>query len=262
MNTVKFLKNYRIFASQARYQTAMVYLEELKRVDKPNNQKLMMAGIIHELVAATEDLAMWLVAISTRNDGDKRYRDIWERLLSTVITESNTDKVLKSFKRVRTPKGLLKKLDLPSVDVLAQETEMTNEQVIESLNALKEAIDSSIHNREVSNGVMVRAYNKIKHGMMVYLDPDELKRLWVRDFQVKYGKSKKRIVRTNREMNINVDVKKAEAIVGTIQAIAQSLEALIGLILFDLEHRIKTGKPRMNGKNKKLWLDELNSGEL
>lgn len=262
MNTVKFLKNYRIFAGQARYQTAMVYLEELKRVDKANNQKLMMAGIIHELVAATEDLAMWLVAISTRNDGDKRYRDIWERLLSTVITESNADKVLKSFKRVRVPKSLLKKLDLPRVDVLAQELEMTNEQVIESLNALKEAIDSSIHNREVSNGVIVRVYNKIKHGMMVYLDPDDLKRLLVRDFQAKYDKSKERIVRKNRIMNINVDIERAEVIVDTIKAIAQSIDALIGLILFDLEYRIKTGKLKMSGKNKKLWLDELNSGEL
>jgi hypothetical protein len=89
MNTIKFLKNYRIFASQTRYQTAIVYLEELKRADKPNNQKLMMVGIIHELVASTEDLAMWLVAISNRNDGDKRYRDIWERLLNTFIKEGD-----------------------------------------------------------------------------------------------------------------------------------------------------------------------------
>lgn len=268
MNTIKFLKNYRIFASQARYQIAVVYLEELKRVDKPNNQKLMMVGIIHELVASTEDLAMWLVAISSRNDGDKRYRDVWERLLDTFIKEgeqSDTSKILKSFRRVKTPQGLLRKLDLPTVAALVNKTKMTSEEVLESLDALKGAIDVSIHNREVSHGVMVRAYNKIKHGMMIYLDPNDLRRLWIRDFQVRYAKSKKkqkRLVRKNREMSISVDAQKAEAIVGTIKAISQAMEVLIGLILFDLEYRIKTGKLRMNKKSKKLWLDELNSGEL
>jgi hypothetical protein len=268
MNTIKFLKNYRIFASQTRYQTAVVYLEELKRVDKPNNQKLMMVGIIHELVASTEDLAMWLVAISNRNDGDKRYRDIWERLLNTFIKDgdqSDTSKILKSFKRVRTPQGLLRKLDLPKVTALVDETKMTSKEILESLDALKGAIDVSIHNREVSNGVMVRTYNKIKHGMMVYLDPNDLQKLWIRDFQVKYAKSKnnkKRLVRKNREMSLGVNAQKAEAIVGTIKAISQAMEALIGLVLFDLEYRIKTGKLRMIKRNKKLWLDELNSGEL
>jgi len=268
MNTIKFLKNYRIFASQTRYQTAVVYLGELKRVNKPNNQKLMMVGIIHELVASTEDLAMWLVTISNRNDGDKRYRDIWERLLNTFIKDgdqSDTSKIFKNFRRVKTPQGLLRKLDLPTVAALVDETKMTSKEILESLDALRGAIDVSIHNREVSNGVMVRTYNKIKHGMMVYLDPNDLEKLWIRDFQVKYTKSKnkkKRLVRKNREMSLGVDAQKAEAIVGTIKAIAQALGALIGLVLFDLEYRIKIGKLRMSGKNKKLWLDELNSGEL
>ena len=89
INTIQFLKNYDIFASQARYYTAKLFLDELQNNKdlKPNNQKLMKLRIIEEFVSATEDLALWLLVVSNRHSKSPNF-DIWERLL---LAEATTD---------------------------------------------------------------------------------------------------------------------------------------------------------------------------
>src|SRR5579864_7783406 len=109
MNTFEFLKNYKDFANHIRYNTAYVLLNELKSTKNVELQKLLMLRIIEELIASTEDLAMWLVALHSRNDGDRKYRDEWERILALEITQEQSSKTLMSFKRLKTTKGFLKK---------------------------------------------------------------------------------------------------------------------------------------------------------
>lgn len=264
-NTIRFLKNYRLFAAQARYQTCLIYIDELKKTTVTNKQKLMMLKIIYELVASTEDLSMWLVAISKRNDRDKRYRDIWERILNVFIKENGQDEtteILKSYKRIKTIKGLLKKMDMPTVETLVKETNITSKEMNDGLEALKKAITVSIQNRTSSKGLAVRAYNKIKHGMMVYLDPDNINNLWIRDFSCIKSKKGRRLIRKNREMDIGVNIERAEEIVKTVGSVSEAIRGLIGLVLVDLEYRIKTNKIRMQSKNKNMWLAELNSGDI
>ena len=68
INTIQFLKNYEVFASQARYHTALLFLNQLKNDKnlKPNNKKLLKLRIIEEYISATEDLALWLLVVSKR----------------------------------------------------------------------------------------------------------------------------------------------------------------------------------------------------
>lgn len=87
--------------------------------------------------------------------------------------------------------------------------------------------------------------------MMIYTDIDFPNKLWIRDF--KYEKSR----RKNRAIGLDLDIKKAESMAGTIRANAQALESLILLLMFDIEFRIKSGKIRMWNKNKIKWTKEL-----
>ena len=115
INTIQFLKNYDVFASQARYHTAKLYLNELKNNKelKPNNQKLMKLRIIEEFVSATEDLSLWLLIVSKRLDKLKKL-DIWERLLFAEATTEDAKIFLEGLGRLRTPNSILKKLDIIS----------------------------------------------------------------------------------------------------------------------------------------------------
>jgi hypothetical protein len=119
-----------MFANGARYRTAQLYLKEFETSDHLPTQKLMMVRIVVELIASTEDLAMWLVAIHERNAKNPRYKDIMQKILNVFIKEdgdkpaksqSEATKILKNFKRIKTADGLLKKLKLPSVKIIAKE---------------------------------------------------------------------------------------------------------------------------------------------
>ena len=100
--------------------------------------------------------------------------------------------------------------------------------------------------------------NKIKHGMMVYLDQDSNK-IWLRIFNVKYsGKGKKkRISRQNRNIEILIDIDKAERMVGTTKAYGQAIEALINLLLIDYKYRIISKKIKLKRNNRERCLREI-----
>lgn len=252
MNTIGFLKNYIEFACYARSITSKILLENLKQTIELNVKKVLMLRIVEELIASTEDLAMWLVTISQRNDGDKRYRDIWERFLCVDVDESKTKEVLIEFKKLGSSASLLDKLDLPSIPILLKKTGATKEKVEEAIEKIKESIDTALYHRLEGRGRFIRFHNKIKHGMAVYLDEYNKNNIMIRDLKLKpIGR------RRNRNFQLSVDILKAERIVGTITATAQSVEALITLLLWDIEYRIKTGKIRMWSKTRQSWLKEL-----
>src|SRR5438270_5440661 len=125
-NTVQILKNYLRFAKGARYRTAQLYLKEFETSDHLPTQKLMMVRIVVELIASTEDLAMWLVAIHERNKKNPSSKDIFVRVLNVFIRENGNkpkkkanlkevkkpdpSEILQSFERIKTARGLLRKL--------------------------------------------------------------------------------------------------------------------------------------------------------
>ena len=260
INTIQFLKNYDVFASQARYHTAKLYLNELKNNKelKPNNQKLMKLRIIEEFVSATEDLSLWLLIVSKRLDKLKKL-DIWERLLFAEATTEDAKIFLEGLGRLRTPNSILKKLDIISSKILSKQLSVSEKELDESLQYIMKAIKVTIQNRKVSKGVLVRAHNKIKHGMAVYLDGKDINNLLIRDLRIvgKTGSKRKK----NRYFEINFNVDRAEKLIGSILAISHAIRALIYLVQADFRYRISSNK-RLHRKTREYWIAELDKTNL
>lgn len=269
VSTIQFLKNYSIYSSQARYHTAQLFLRELQNKElKPNNRKLMMLRIIEEYISSTEDLAMWLSAVSKRIK-DKKF-DLWELLLledvPNLTRKNNNSRVeitretLNHFCRLRSASGLLKSTDLIPLNKLVFELKKSDphankELINESLDYILRGIKASIASRKARGDLLVRAHNKIKHGMMVYLDPNEIDCLWMRDLKLDKLKRKH-----SRNFELRLDEKKAKEIVGNIEVISHAIQGLIQLVLVDFRYRIENGN--MRRKTKEFWINELNRAEL
>lgn len=226
MNRFEFLKNYKDFACRVRYITSNTLLSQLKVSTNPEEQKALMLRIVEDLVTSTEDLAMWLVTIHARNDGNRRYQNEWERLLMLEITQEQSRKILLSYKRIKTVKGFLKKLDFPTIYQLRVKLGQNEQVIIDAVEAIRFTIETAVKTREDGARIVERFHNKVKHGMMVYSDVGS-NTSWVRDFSAKIIRSSGRISRHNRNFDIPIDIDKAERIVGTIKANAQG----IGLIM-------------------------------
>ncbi len=260
INTIQFLKNYDIFASQARYYTAKLFLDELQNNKdlKPNNQKLMKLRIIEEFVSATEDLALWLLVVSKRHQKSLDL-DIWERLLLAEATTEEAKNFMASMGKLRSPDSVLKKLDIVSSKTLSKIFGVNETELSESIEYIIKAIKTTIKNREVSNGVLIRAHNKIKHGMAVYLDGKDMDNLLIRDLRLVGAAKHKR--RRNRFFEIKFDVERAEKLVGSILAISHAVRGLIYLVQADFRYHITTDK-KMRKKTREYWLGELDKTDL
>ena len=260
INTIQFLKNYDVFASQARYHTAKLFLDELQNNKdlKPNNQKLMKLRIIEEFVSATEDLALWLLVVSKRHSKSPNL-DIWERLLLAEATTDEAKNFMVSMGRLRSPKSILKKLDIIPNKKLSEIIGVDEAELSQSIKYIIKAIKATIHNRRVSKGVLIRAHNKIKHGMVVYLDGKDINNLLIRDVRMVGNTGHKR--KQNRYFEIKFDAARAENLVGSILAISHAIRGLIYIVQADFRHRISTDK-KLHKKTRKYWLTELDKTNL
>lgn len=257
MNRFEFFSNYKKFANHIRFNTSEVILAQLKGTKDIELQKTLMLRIVEELVASTEDLAMWLITLHDRNDGDSRFRDEWERILVLEISQDKPSKILLSFKRLKTTNGFLKKMDFPNLDQLSTRLKSDKRLVINAVDTILATISSAINTRSDNDGIVVRFHNKMKHGMMIYSNISNATS-WIRDFSVKKLERSKRLSRKDRSFDIPVDIKKAERIVGTIKANSYGIEALINLLLIDYEYRFITRKIRVRKNNREKYLAEIN----
>lgn len=260
INTIQFLKNYNVFASQARYHTAKLYLDELgnNKELSPNNQKLMKLRIIEEFVSATEDLSLWLLVVSKRLDKSSKL-DIWERLLLAEATTDDAKNFLKELGRLRAPSSILHKLDIVSSRILSKQLGISENELNESLKYIIEAIKTTIQNRKINSGALVRAHNKIKHGIAVYLDAKDINNLLIKDLRMVGSKRRKR--KSSRYFEIRFDSERAEKLVGSILVISHAIRGLIYLVQADFRYRIATDK-HLHKKTRKYWLAELDKTEL
>ncbi len=256
MNQFEFFKNYKNFASKIRYITSDTLLRELKSTSSAEIKKTLMLRIVEDLVSSTEDLAMWLITIHSRNDGNKKFRDEWERLLFTQVNQEQSRKILSDYSRIKTINGFLKKMNFPTIKQLKEKLRTEEKMVNDAVEAIIHTIETALKTRVDEDRIVERFQNKIKHGMMVYSDIDT-SNSWVRDFSVKQTKKNGRIVKKNRNFEIPIDLGKAERIVGTIKANAQGIEALINLLLIDYEYRIESRKIKMWEKNREKCLNEI-----
>lgn len=264
LTEIQLLKNLKIFALQARYQTSLVYWEELQKEDlKHNNRKLMMLKILEEFVSSTEDLAMWLIAISKHNDSGK-FGLLDQLLMADVPTKLKTSKknknkhrdevvkILQGFNRVSTPNGLLRKLHLVSIDKLTSASDLTGSEFDQLLNTVLRTIKLTIQHRRENSSLLVRFHNKVKHGMTVFLDPENINKLLIIDVQ----KNKQK-----RIMDLSVNIEKAELALKNIDSIAKTISILVELRLLDYKYRINHDK-KLSKRRKQTLLDHIEQVEF
>lgn len=264
LTEIQLLKNLKIFALQARYQTSLVYWEELQKEDlKHNNRKLMMLKILEEFVSSTEDLAMWLIAISKHNDSGK-FGLLDQLLMADVPTKLKTSKknknkhrdevvtILQGFNRVWTPNGLLKKLNLVSTVKLSNVSNLTEKELQELLSTVLITIKLTIEHRRKSEAILVRFHNKVKHGMTVFLDPENINKLLIIDVQKNKHK---------RIMDLSVNIEKAELALKNIDSIAKTISILVELRLLDYKYRINHDK-KLSKRRKQTLLDHIEQVEF
>lgn len=252
-NTITFLKNYKDFGFKVRITTAKTYLNTLQQNPDTEVKKIMMLRLIEELISSTEDLAMWLAAVEQRENPDKKRRDIWEYLLLCQANDAFVKDILKSVSRVKTGKGLLKKLSLPPLSELVEGGKMDEKSITALLDKLLETIKASNHNRTAANSLFIRFHNKVKHGMMVQ---SEANGLFIRDLSLGKGKSG-RIIRRNRNMFLDFNEDRAKKIVGSIEAVGYAVKNLVTLLLLHYWYNLKTRKNKLSKKEIDFWTEAL-----
>ncbi len=252
-NTITFLKNYKDFGFKVRILTARSYLNTMLTNSDPQIKKVMMLRIIEELISSTEDLAMWLAAVDQRERSDKRRRDVWEYLLLCQANDEFVKRILQSVSKVKTGKGLLRKLNLPPLGALVEAGKLDEKSIVALLDKLAETIRSSHHNRTASGNLFIRFHNKVKHGMIVQ---DEANGLFIRDLRIKTGKTG-RIIRKNRNIYLPLDEERAKKIVGTIEAVGYAVKNLSVLMLLHYWHKLKTRKRKLSKSELKFWEESL-----
>lgn len=251
-NSVTFLKNYVKFGYKVRTITASSFLKTLIENDDPDVKKAMMLRIVEEQVASSEDLAMWIAAVKNKDKADKKRRDVWEYLLLCQVNETLEKEALNSVSRARTIKGLLSKFGLPPLKDLAQGSKLNEEQLVPILNKLQETIKIIKHNRTVRKGLVLRAQNKIKHGMVVLSVSGGV---MIRDYKPKDGAT--RIVRKNKNIFIDVDEERAKKMVGSIEATGYAIMNLVSFLILDSWYKLKTRKRKLSPKEREFWTEVL-----
>lgn len=252
-NIITFLKNYKDFGFKIRLVTAQNYLKIIDISTDFTEQKIMMLRILEELISSTEDLTMWLAAISERNIVDKKYRDEWEYLLVTEATDDRIVKILRTHSRIKTGKGLLKRFKTPPFKRILSYLKTDEATLMSLVNKLLEAIKASLKNRTVSKKVLIRFHNKVKHGMVVQ---DYGNELFIRDLKPKL--SKKRLIRRNRNLIIPFDQERAKKMVRTIETNAYAIKTIIILLMADYSYQLETRKRKLGKRQKEFWADSLN----
>jgi hypothetical protein len=211
---VAFLKSYLGLPNRVRQIAAAHWLKVLRESEDAFERKTAMLKIFEELLASTEDLGFFYFALkrlgkypvgvlqhclkfelrpADEKEWDRDMADIPEggHFLDHLPTVSFAD-----FDRVPLPG--LKREALDGV-----------------LRKVTVSLRASIASRRGADRLTVKAYNKLKHGMMVRDDGDELI-----------------ITIPNRgETILTLDVAHAEALVGTIVAIHQAIAIIVTFMI-------------------------------
>ena len=205
-----------------------------------------MLRITEELMNSTEDLIMWLSAFRDRNNYEsvaKNPKDVWEYLLLCWASHDFVNKNLADFAKVSTVDEFVEKLNI-SLSVFSEFAKFDENEIRKLLEKLLETINGAYTNRTVSDGVLLRFQNKVKHGMMIL---DEGDKLYIRDFASGI----------NRNLELPIDLKKAERMVGTIESNCYAVKNIITLFLFHYAKILNESKFPLSEAEIKFWKESL-----
>lgn len=209
-----FFEDYIYFGAKARSTSARVYLNLFESTDDVRLRKFAGLSIYEQFILATEDLSMVYFALRNREQ---------KPLLDTLLGFELTAKTSSQWER-----------ELPGGDddVLEQLGLLKNGVPVgwvatiepaRAVDALRKAVGdmrAAAHHRTVDGGVMVKSFNKLKHGFVAVargdfvLQPNAKRAEWVTTLMV------------NRQLGrlvygqIEVTKAKLNEFIGTIESAA------------------------------------------
>lgn len=160
------LEDYCQFGAWARHKSAQIFLERYRSTPTVRERKFLALKIYEEFLLAAEDLELLYVALR-----DRAKRTVLESMLTVNLND-------------KTAAQWLDELRGPDDQVLERLGLMANGAVIgfsEGASAraatavLHKAVSdmrAAAHHRTVEERVMVRAFNKLKHGFLAVARPE------------------------------------------------------------------------------------------
>lgn len=228
---ITFLRNYQHFGHKVRAVTAKILYQAYFQNNNDETRKIMFLRLFEENIASAEDLLHWFAALVLREKYPPKLDTTWEFLLSAGINSLNAKFLITETKKtlnVRSGIGLFKKLDIGTLEELESFVKMDKITLTQLLNELLKILKVCIRNRTVMNALLLRAQNKIKHGMVV---TDDGNRIYLRDFRVIRTRNGKRI-RKNKNLDLRIDDTRAKGFLDTIEANSASVNLIVTLLMF------------------------------
>lgn len=185
---VRFLDNYRTYGSFGHLWAAQSFQEAIGTADDIKRRQLLTVKIYGEFVSAIEDLGALCVAIKHRND---ELGLIYAYLTYGQGRNPNAPKTRlpEILRLMEDGDGLTSALALPSLaDILSRNPALSNTILPDLYQQTNTVLAVASKSYSASDGLLVRAYNKVKHGFVVVDDlslfgdhpePSEKNETWI-----------------------------------------------------------------------------------
>jgi len=170
---VVFLKNYLALPLRTRYIAARHWAGVVKNSADSLERKTGMVKIYEDYVATTEDIGFFYFALKLLG---RFPRGIREHCLTFNLTPEREQEWERDLAAIPSGDHFLSGLDVPTLDELSQISEIALDRpvMVSVLRKTTNFLTASAAARRIGERLLVQAYNKIKHGMMIGEDGDAL----------------------------------------------------------------------------------------
>lgn len=238
-NDIIFLKSYLGVPSASRYIAANHWVNILNSTTDNKVKKTAIIKIFEELMASAEDLGMFYFAI-------KKLalipNGVYKFLYKMNLKNNYDSEWLNDIKTIRDPDSFLSILKLPAANSLATSFNTSEKNILEMISLIIENLRAAAHNRTVKDRLLVKIFNKIKHGALFFEDDKEIYVIFIDD---------------KRSKKLRIDSSEAKNMTETIRAMRSALVGIITLLLWLIGQSIREGKLKIDPKKAKLYLKQI-----
>lgn len=165
--TIEFLTNFQKFGYKGRLETAKILFEKIQNSDDLELQKYVIIELIQILISYTEDLEAWFFYTKDRGEQDIDHR-VWEYLMRYKSSPKTRKKFFEEIMRINNSQEFMTYFGFQESDLLTNtkmSKEIINDMIIEGV--IIKAFQIAANNRTNKDGLLIRAFNKIKHHYLI-----------------------------------------------------------------------------------------------
>lgn len=194
------------------------------------------------LISYTEDLEAWFFYTKNRNEKNIDHK-AWEYLMKYKSTPTTRNNFLAEMETIKNYEDFMKYFNFRESDLLANQN-MTKEIIKKEITegVIIKAFDIAVKNRTTQSGLLIRAFNKIKHHYLI-LDSSGPEVIIRDDAQI---------------LKVDINIEEAKKLLNTIELIKHGIHGIITTLLYEICGFIKTFG--LSKKDKDYFLNKKISG--